>query len=370
MKIGILTGGGDCAGINSSIRGATLAAEELNHELFGIKHGWKGLIDYEELPLNSKIVDGIGEKAGTILGTSRTNPFKDEGGKDRSNIVLENLKIHKYDALISIGGEDTLGVACNVDQLGFPVVGIPKTMDYDLQTYSLGFDTAVENVRDYLVRLPTTASSHERVFVVEVFGRNTGHVAFQAGIAGMADIILIPEIPYDINIVCNAVNKAYEQRKKNGLNPYAIVAAAEGAVPIEKDEKIYVSEKKDEFGHKKLGGISEKIASQIERKLGYETRPVVFNYISRSGGSGCFDSFMGERLGRGSIYAVQEGKHGVAVVDIDGDVIKVMPIKDLIEPKRVDVKEVSIYEKSISFGRPSEKYNPKIEVINLNRKSK
>jgi 6-phosphofructokinase 1 len=367
LKIGILTGGGDCAGINSAIRGATLEAEKLGLELYGLKRGWDGLINFNEVRLTEKIVDNIGDRAGTILGTSRTNPFpKKEGDEDRSRIVIENLEIHKYDALIAIGGEDTLGVAYKIDQLWPHVVGIPKTIDRDLQAYSIGYETAVEKVKKCLVDFKTTASSHGRVFVVEVFGRRRGHIAHRAGVASGADVILIPEIPYDINIVCDAVKNAYEKREKNGFNPYAMVVVAEGSMPIENQRATYLSEETDEFGHKKLGGISYKIASQIKEKLGYDTRPESITYISRSGDVGCHDSYMGETLGRGVIHVVKEGKHGVAVVGIDGKVIKVMSLEELIKPKSVNVDEIALYEKSICFGRPPENYRPRIELVSLN----
>lgn len=367
MKIALVTGGGDCAGINSAIDGVTSTAEELNHEVYGIKNGWKGLISYEAVPLNSKAVEGIGEKAGTILGTSRTNPFKCDGGKDRSDAVLENLRKYDYNSLIAIGGEDTLGVACKLDRLGFPAIGIPKTMDFDLQSYSLGYDTAVELVRNHLVNLRTTASSHGRIFTVEVFGRDTGNVAYEAGIAAMVDVILIPEIPYHMDIVCSDVKKAYEKRKKEEFNPFAnpfaIVVAAEGATPIEKDEKVYASEKPDDFGHKKLGGVSKIIADEIEKRLGIETKHLSLEHIPRSGLCGCFDAYMGEKLGRAAVYAAQEGMHDVAVTGVKGETINVMRIEDIIVQKPVDIREVPLYEKRVSFGRPKQDYKPKIEVV-------
>ena len=363
MKLGILTGGGDCAGINSAIRGVTFAAEELNHELYGIKNGWDGLIEYKEMRLTSKEVEGIGEKCGTILGTSRTNPFKSDGGKDKSDTVLENLKKNNYDSLITIGGEDTLSVSYKLDKLGFPVIGIPKTMDNDLQSFSLGYDTAVESARNDLVNLRTTASSHGRIFVVEVFGRDTGHVAFEAGLAGMADVILIPEIPYDIDIVCNDVKKTYEKRKKEESNPFAIVLVAEGAMPKKEEKKVYESNKKDEFGHKKLGGVSRILAEEIEKRLGIETKYLSPGHITRSGSCGCFDAYMGEKLGRAAVYIAQEGMHGVAVTNLKGETIRTMKLEDLIVQKPVDIREVPLYERKVSFGRPKQEYKPKIKIL-------
>lgn len=363
LKIGILSGGGDCAGINSAIRSATFTAEELGHELFGIKWGWKGLIKFEEMSLNSKVVEGIGESAGTILGTSRTNPFKDEGGINRSNVVMDNLKKHGYDSLITIGGNDTLSVSYQLDELGFPVVAIPKTMDYDLPIYSLGFDTATNKVKKQLVDFRTTASSHGRVLIVEVFGRDTGHVALHAGLAAMADVILIPEVPYNINEVCKSVKNVYERRKKKGFNPYAIVAVAEGAKSIENDEQTYRSEEKDEFGHKKLGGISFKVEAQINKKLGYETKATPLTYSPRSGETMCFDALTGEKLGSASVYVAHFEQHGVAVVNIKGNNISVIPIGDLLVQKPVNVAELSLYENRVSFGRPRQEYHPTIKLI-------
>lgn len=365
MKIGILSSGGDAPGINSAIRAATLEAEELGFELFGLKRGWDGLINFDEIQLTEKMVDDIGEKAGTILRTSRTNPFsKKEGNKDGSRIVIDNLKIHNYDALIAIGGEDTLGVAYKIDQLWPHVVGIPKTIDGDLQTYSIGYNTAIDKAKKCIVDFKTTASSHERVFVVEVMGRKTGHIAYKAGIAAGADVILIPEIPYDINVVFEAVKSVYEKRKKNDSNPYAMIVVAEGAMPIGKQKETYISEETDEFGHKKLGGVSDRIASQIKEKLGYDTRPLPLTYIPRSGETGCYDCFMGETLGRGVIHVIKEERHGVAIVDINGNLIKIMPLEEIIKPKTVDLKQISLYEKEVNFGRPSQNYKPKIKMIN------
>jgi 6-phosphofructokinase 1 len=358
LKIGILTGGGDCAGINSAIEGATYAAEKLNHQLFGINKGWKGLIEFSEEVLNSKKVDGIGENAGTILGTSRTNPYLEkEGDKDRSEIVLDNLKKHNYDALIVIGGDDTLGVANDLNQEWPHVVGVPKTMDYDLQTYSLGFHTAIEQIKEYLVGLRTTAHSHRRAFVTEVFGRYAGHVALQSGVAATVDVILIPEIPFNIDTVCDKVKKAI------GKKGYSIVVVAEGAKPGEEGSYTFLTKEVDEFGHQKLGGICYRIADQIKQKTGLDTRADPCRYVSRSGKSGVYDSFMGVKLGRAAVFALDKGENGIGVVDIDGKTIKTMPLQNIREPQKlVNVGEIALYEPRINFGRLPKDYKPKIEL--------
>ena len=372
MKIGILTGGGDCAGINDVIRSVTLFSERHEHELYGIQDGWLGLINYSMIPLTKMIVDDIGKEAGTILRTSRTNPFnfKVEDGsgnvkyEDKSDVVLKNFYDNKYDALIVIGGEDTQGVAQKLYEKGLPVVAIPKTMDYDLQTYSLGFDTAAAKAGKDINDLHTTAKSHSRVLVVEVLGRYGGHVALRSGIAGRADVILIPEVSAKMSTICNQVKEAYEDRKNEGLDPYAIVVLSEGAKIMMDDEDISAKEeiKKDDFGHEilSLKEIGRRVANEIEKRLVYETRSIQPSCVIRSGGSGCFDSFMGEKLGTAVLYLIEEKRFGEAVYDVQGDVIKTIPIKDLIKHKTVDVDELSLYEEmGIRFGRPPQKYKPK-----------
>lgn len=362
MKIGIVSGGGECAGINSAIRAATFKAEELGHQLFGIMNGWKGLLEFEEMPLNFKVVDQIGEKAGTIICTSRTNPFNVDG-KDKSCVVLENLRKNNYDYLIVIGGDDTLKVGYKVDELGFPVVGIPKTMDGDLQTYPLGFDTAKNKVKECIEALKTNASSNRKVTIIEVFGRYRGLVAYEAGVAAGADEIIIPEISFNINEVCKGVEKAFERRKKEGLDPHAIIIVAEGAVSAEDNQPTYLSDKPDSFGHKKLGGIGYKIEKEIKKRLGYETSTEVLSRIVRSGQTMSCDGFMGEKLGRAAVYVADQKIHGVAVLDVIGDSIKVKPIKDLLEKRSVNVDEISLYSDRINFGYPLQQYKPKIEFV-------
>jgi 6-phosphofructokinase 1 len=365
-KIGILSGGGDCAGINSAIRSATYTAEKLNYQLFGIKEGWGGLVEpgrIKEMPLNKEIVDDISDKSGTILGTSRTNPFK-EGSKP--HVVIENLRKYGYHALVVIGGEDTLGVACKIYEMGFSIVGIPKTMDFDLQAYSVGFDTATAKAKKIISEIRTTAKSHRRVFVIEVFGRHTGHVALRSGVSAEADVILIPEIPFDMGEVCKSIDRVYKERIKRG-DPYAIVVVAEGAQPVKKNDDSFVPEEseKDEFGHERLNlkKIGEKIGNEIEKKLGIETRYIQPSHIIRSGESGYFDSYMGTKLGAAALYLIKEKKFGMAVVDVQGNGIKTMPLKDLIRHKTVDLGEIPLYEEmGICFGRVSRPYHPKIET--------
>jgi 6-phosphofructokinase 1 len=365
-KIGILTGGGDCAGINSAIKSATYTAEELNYELFGIKEGWKGLIEpgkINEIPLNRDIVDGIGEKCGTIIGTSRTNPFK-KGYDPR--VVIDNLREYGYYALIAIGGEDTLGVAYRIHEMGVRIVGIPKTMDRDLQSESVGYNTATEKAKRMISEIRTTAKSHRRVFVIEVFGRHAGHVALRAGVAAEADVILIPEIPFDIDKVSKFVEERYRERAQRG-DPYAIVVVAEGAQPVEKDRALFTQKQieKDEFGHERLSlkKIGERVSEEIKKRLGVETRYVSPSHLIRCGESGCYDSFMGSKLGAAALYLVKERRFGMAVVDVRGDKIITMPLEDLIKFKSVDLSEIPLYERiGICFGRPLQPYSPRIEV--------
>jgi 6-phosphofructokinase 1 len=268
-KIGILTGGGDCPGLNAVIRAVVKKSAKNNWEVIGILDGWKGLIEGNIMPLTDVNISGILPRGGTILGTSRTNPFKEKGNVDA---VIKNMKKFTLDALIVIGGEDTLGVALKLHKMGVPVVGVPKTIDNDISgtDYTFGFDTAVSIVTEAIDRLHTTAESHHRIMVLEVMGRHAGWIATISGIAGGADEILIPERPFSIDAVCKNLNARHKKGKK-----FSIVVVSEGATPKDANQFVIQSEEKDEFGHVRLGGIGQRLAKEIQNRLGIETRFVV-----------------------------------------------------------------------------------------------
>jgi 6-phosphofructokinase 1 len=294
MRIGVLTGGGDCPGLNAVIRGVVRKSLNLGHEVIGIKQGWKGLIENLHEPLDLEAISGILHRGGTILQTSRTNVYKIPNGE---NIVKENMAKHGIDALIAIGGEDTLGVAAKLYKSGVKVVGAPKTIDNDLSAtdYTFGFDTAVNIAMEAIDRLHTTAESHNRVIVVEVMGRHAGWIALHAGIAGGADVILIPEKPFNIDEVCGYIKKRAERGKT-----FSIVVVAEGAKfdkASQADGMILQSQKLDEFGHVRLGGIGNVLAEEIEKRTGFETRATILGHIQRGGSPTAFDRVLGTRFG-------------------------------------------------------------------------
>jgi len=301
MKIGILTGGGDCPGLNPAIRGAFMKAMDHGDDLFGVMDGWKGMINVNTRQLTLSDVEEIIGKGGTILGTSRTNPFKND--ENDVPMVLENMK--KFDALIAIGGEDTLGVASKLyKQYGTRVVGVPKTMDNDLSCtdYTFGFDTAVTVAVDALERLRDTGRSHRRIMVLEVMGRHAGWVALFTGIAGGADWILLPEIEPDIEKMCEHL-RVIKQRKN-----YGIVVVSEGTkfAEIEGEQEV------DAFGHVilKEKGIGEYTAKIIEEKTGIETRVAVIGHIQRGGAPTLFDRMLGTWVGVKAVELIHEGKFG------------------------------------------------------------
>jgi len=303
MKIGILTGGGDCPGLNSVIRAVTRKAIQEGDKVFGIKYGWKGLLDKDYIELDLRTVSGILHKGGTILGTSRTNPYKKEGGAE---LVKNNFKELSLDALVAIGGEDTLGVATKLFKEGLPTVGVPKTIDNDLEAtdFTFGFDTAINIVMECIDRLHTTAESHNRIMVVEVMGRHAGWIATYAGIAGGADYILVPELPIDIQEVCASIKKRHDMGKN-----FSIVVVSEGATF--KDKSLFLQEKKlDQFGHVLLGGIGQAVGKIIEEKTGFETRVTVLGHIQRGGSPTAFDRVLGTRYGIKAHDLVKAKKFG------------------------------------------------------------
>ncbi len=307
MRIGVLTGGGDCAGLNAAIRAVVRRTDYYGHEVLGIRNGWAGLLDNERIePLTVREVSGILPLGGTILGTSRTNPFKNP---DHVRQVLANLERHGLDALIAIGGDDTLGVAAKLyDEHNSRVVGIPKTMDNDVNgtDYTIGFNTAVSIVADALDKLHTTASSHHRVLVVEVMGREAGWVAVIGGLAGGADFILIPERPCKIEVVC----KHLERRRQMGKD-FSIIVVAEGAIVPDITTSAGPGTT-DAFGHVRLDrrNIGELVGREIERRTGFETRVTVLGHLQRGGPPTLFDRVLATRFGVAAVDYIQEGRYG------------------------------------------------------------
>lgn len=336
-KIGILTGGGDCPGLNAVIRAVVKKSEKYNWEIIGIKNGWNGIINGEMELLTGYSVSGILPKGGTIIGTSRTNPLNNE--KDVQKLV-ENIKNFNIDAIVAIGGDDTLSVAYQLYKMGIPLVGIPKTIDNDLSgtDFTFGFDTAVQIVTEAIDRLHTTAESHHRVIVVEVMGRHAGWIATMAGMAGGADEILIPEEPFDIEIVCKRLKQRYNRGKK-----FSIVAVAEGAYPKEenmsninnndkdssnlnigKNNLITQTNEKDAFGNIRLGGIGHFLAEEIEKRMHIETRVTVLGHVQRGGTPTAHDRILATRFGIAAVELIKNEDFG-KMVALQGN--KIIPIE-------------------------------------------
>lgn len=329
-KVGILTGGGDCPGLNPVIRAVVRKGLLEGYEITGIKNGWKGLIENDTMPLTIDTVSGILPKGGTILGTSRTNPYKKENGVEK---VKENFAKMGLDALIAVGGEDTLGVAAKLFKDGIgSVVGVPKTIDNDLSCtdYTFGFDTALNVATECIDRLHTTAESHHRIIVAEVMGRHAGWIAVEAGIAGGADVILIPEVPIDLDEVCAIVKKRHQRGKT-----FSIVVVAEGA-QFKEGTFVTQEQKLDDFGHVRLGGIGEKLGQEIEKRTGFETRVSVLGHIQRGGSPTAFDRVLGTRFGVKAVELLREKKFG-RMVALSGNKIVDVPLGDAVkELKTVD----------------------------------
>jgi 6-phosphofructokinase 1 len=316
MRIGVLTGGGDCPGLNAVIRAVVRkGAEVYGHEFVGFRDGWKGPLEGVTMPLDVPAVRGILPRGGTILGSSRTNPLKVDGGVAR---IRENLEALGVDALVAIGGEDTLGVATALADQGLNVVGVPKTIDNDLNAtdYTFGFDTAVQIAVDAIDRLHTTAESHHRALIVEVMGRHAGWIALHSGLAGGANVILIPERPFDIDQVCEYVKQRFERH-------YApIIVVAEGATPAEGTMAMQEGEL-DAFGHVRLGGIGQVLEREIEARTGYESRQTVLGHVQRGGTPTAYDRILATRFGLHAIDAVHEGDSGVMVALQGADIVRV-----------------------------------------------
>ncbi|MBO0889913.1 MAG: 6-phosphofructokinase [Acidothermales bacterium] len=341
MRVGVLTGGGDCPGLNAVIRSVVRKGIDVyGYEIYGFRDGWRGPLegDYERLDVQS--VRGILPRGGTILGSSRTNPDKVDGGYER---IKENLARAGVDALVAIGGEDTLGVARKLTDGGFDVVGVPKTIDNDLGAtdFTFGFDTAVNIVMEAIDRLHTTAESHHRVLIVEVMGRHAGWIALHGGLAGGANVILLPETRFDVEKVCRHIEHRFETR-------YApIVVVAEGAMPLE-GQMVTQTTELDSFGHVRLGGVGDWLASEVTRRTGKEARCTVLGHIQRGGTPTAFDRVLATRFGLHAIDAVHDGAFGTMVALRGTDIVRVPLAEAVDELKTVPVERYA--EAEVFFG--------------------
>jgi ATP-dependent phosphofructokinase / diphosphate-dependent phosphofructokinase len=341
MRVGVLTGGGDCPGLNAVIRAVVRrGVQEFGLEFVGFRDGWRGPLEADTMPLDVQAVRGILPRGGTILGSSRTNPLKDPDGVRR---IKDNLASLGVDALIAIGGEDTLGAAGRLHEEGIPVVGVPKTIDNDLGAtdYTFGFDTAVNIAMEAIDRLHTTAESHHRVLIVEVMGRHVGWIALHAGLAGGANVILIPERPFDMDKVVEYVEHRFETR-------YApIVVVAEGAHPGQEDLDV-ASDSLDAFGHVRLGGIGQRLAIEIEKRTGKEARCTVLGHIQRGGTPSAFDRVLATRYGLHAIGAVHDNAWGCMVALRGTDIVRVPIAEATRELKYVPAERYA--EAEVFFG--------------------
>ncbi len=342
MRIGILTGGGDCPGLNVVIRAVVRMGIRYGYEIIGIKDGWKGLIEKSYIPLDMDSAAGLLPRGGTILGTSRTNPFKSEDAKEK---VVENVKEIGLDCIVAVGGDDTLGVANKFFKLGIKIIGVPKTIDNDLSgtDFTFGFDTAVSIVTEALDRLHTTTEAHHRAIVVEVMGRHAGWIATYGGLAGGADFILIPERPFDIEDICDVI----KERGKRGRY-FSIIVAAEGAIPKEAMGVISKDAKADAFGHVRLGGIGEYIAEEVEKRTGIESRHVVLGHLQRGGSPTAYDRILATRFGVKTVELIREGKFG-RMVALKGNSIVDIPLEE--GTKKLKLVNMDIYRiAEVFFG--------------------
>src|ERR1700756_5280904 len=345
MRVGVLTGGGDCPGLNAVIRAVVRrGVQEFGLEFVGFRDGWRGPLQADTMPLDIQAVRGILPRGGTILGSSRTNPLK-ESGSGRSGIerIKDNLAGLGVDALIAIGGEDTLGVASRLHGEGIPVVGVPKTIDNDLGAtdYTFGFDTAVNIAMEAIDRLHTTAESHHRALIVEVMGRHAGWIALHAGVAGGANVILIPERPFDIERVCAYVQHRFQTR----FAP--IVVVAEGAHPVSEDLATS-SEMLDSFGHVRLGGVGQLLAHEIEKRTGKEARCTVLGHIPRGGTPTAFGRVRATRFGLHAVAAVHEEAFGTMVALRGTEIVRAPLAEATRELKLVPIDRYA--EAEVFFG--------------------
>jgi ATP-dependent phosphofructokinase / diphosphate-dependent phosphofructokinase len=332
VRVGLLTGGGDCPGLNAVIRAVVRRGLARGDDFLGFRHGWAGVLEDDAIELTLASTSGILPRGGTILGTSRTNPFA-EGQSDGGARIARTLAARRVDALIPIGGEDTLGVALRLHRDGVPVVGVPKTIDNDLggTDVTFGFQTAVQIVTDAIDRLHTTAESHNRVMVVEVMGRHAGWIATHAGIAGGADAILVPERPFDIDAVVAHLRRRHERGRS-----FSIVVVAEGALPREGTIALGQSQATDAFGHARLGGIGVVLEREIEQRTGFESRVTILGHVQRGGTPVAFDRVLATRFGVAAMDAAAAGRFGTMVALRATEIVEVALDSALAQPKLLD----------------------------------
>ena len=342
MRIGILTGGGDCPGLNAVIRAVVRKGiDRYGDHVLGFRDGWRGVLEDVADELTIESTRGILPRGGTILGSSRTNVFKRENGVA---LVRETFERRQLDGLIAIGGEDTLGAASRLSAEGLNVIGVPNTNDNDLSAtdVTFGFDTALHVATEAIDRLHTTAESHHRNLVVEVMGRSAGWIALHSGLAGGADVILIPELPFDIDEVCRLINRRHARGRY-----FAIIVVAEGATPKAGTLTVSTGDL-DEFGHPRLGGIGQVLEREIEERTGFETRTTVLGHVQRGGTPTAFDRVLATRLGLAAIDAAHAGRWG-QMTALTGTSIKLVPIADaVVQVRRVPVEEYERYD--VLFG--------------------
>jgi 6-phosphofructokinase 1 len=321
MKVAVLTGGGDAPGLNAAIRAVARAGWDAEYEVVGIRNGWQGLVEDRLVPLTPEAIAGILPRGGTMLGTSRYNPFKVDGGPER---LLETIRRNGIDAAVAIGGDDTLGVALRLAKLGVHVVGVPKTMDNDIPgtDFTIGFDTAVNVVMEACDRLHPTAEAHHRVMVVEVMGRDAGWVAAVGGLAGGADIVLVPEVPFTIDEVCERVKSRHARGRM-----FSIVVVSEGVKLAELGTQITQEATVDAFGHARLGGVGSVLAHEIEARTGYECRVTVLGHLQRGGTPTVFDRVLATRYGVAAVELIKRGQFG-HMVALRGTAITSVPLED------------------------------------------
>jgi len=342
MRVGILTGGGDCPGLNAVIRAVVRKGSfHYQDDFVGFLEGWRGLLEDKTMPLDLSNVAGILPRGGTILRTSRTNPLKRSDGIDK---IVSTLSQHKTDALVAIGGDDTLSVAAKLHERKIKVVGVPKTIDNDLSgtDYCFGFDTAVNVVTEAIDRVHTTAEAHNRVMVVEVMGRDSGWIAIHSGVAGGADVILIPELPFDIDKVAETIRLRHARGRY-----FSIVVVAEGAkfatdVDTEHGAPIVQDLGKDEFGHVRLGGIGNILASEIEHRTGFETRTVVLGHVQRGGTPSAFDRMLATRYGLGAIDMVHRGEFGRMAALRANKIVSIPLVEAVSKNRTVDQEMIDV----------------------------